>query len=416
MSRARFRRGPAVVASALLLAGGLLSMARAEPAGLRPGESRFWRGSAASSTTYWLPVAAGGSLLRVAVDEPSTANSFDVRVLDPEGRVVTSADHEAFVYEPEPGLWEIEVLGGGGTAKTFRLRAKLERAPRPGPPGPLRPNLRAEPGYDFTFSYAEATCGLVGSGCSEIAPAPLPPFCAPDETVEDRVVRCLRFSFGYQNAGDGPLDLRFGELDPVSRSVPVRQRIFMSDDTPFDYSDNDYVERDAGRATYHEVHGHFHYDAVFGARLLRVVDEERGEMDPVADVAKRGACAHDIAFVDFNRFFQDPQHAADSGTDCNFTFTNPTEPAIRIGLSAGWGDIYTAGLSDNYVDFGLNGDGLYVLQVKADADDTIAETDERDNFGYSLIRVEGLDVELLERGRGKSPWDPRKVVVRGLGD
>ncbi|MDQ3951516.1 MAG: hypothetical protein M3279_00935, partial [Actinomycetota bacterium] len=93
-----------------------------------------------------------------------------------------------------------------------------------------------------------------------------------------------------------------------------------------------------------------------------------------------------------------------------------TSPAVRIGLSAGWGDIYTAGLSDNYVDFGLNGNGLYVVQVKADVDGTIRESNENDNFGYSLIEVSGLSVGLLERGRGRSPWDPKKVVVRGIGD
>lgn len=402
-----------VAAAAVLVGAGLLPAVRASEPGMRPGEERFWSGSADESKTYWLPLASGGARLRVAVDDPSTTNAFDVRVTDPDGRVVANADHEAFVAQPAPGLWEIEVLGGATDVETFRVRAKLERKPRAVEGVPLLPNLRAEPGYDFTFSYPEAACDLVGLGCFG---TPVPPFCAPDETAEDQAVRCLRFSFGYQNAGAGALDLRFGEFDPVTRSVPVRQRIYLSDKTPWDYSDNEFVDRDSGRATYHEVHGHFHYDNVFGARLLRVVNEKTGKLEPVAEVAKRGACAHDIAFVDFDRFFQEPQHLADSGSDCNFTFTNPTSPATRIGLSAGWGDIYTAGLSDNYVDFGLSADGLYVVQVKADVDGTIDETNERDNFGYSLIRVSGLEVELLERGRGKSPWDPAKVVVEGLGE
>ena len=384
---------------------------RSEP-GLRPGQSRFWSGSSESSTEYWLPVASGGYRLRVAVDDATTANPFDVRVIAPDGTLAASADHEAFVNGPEAGIWEIRVVGPAD-AGAFRVRAKLERRPRIKPGVPMLPNLRAEPGYDFTFSYPEAACAWLGLGCIG---ASVPPSCAADETAEDQAVRCLRFSFGYQNAGDGAMDLRFGDFDPVTRSVPVRQRVYLTDETPLDYSDNEFVDRDSGTATYHEIHGHFHYDNVFGAQLLRVVDEETGELEPVAEVAKRGACAHDIAFVGFDRFFQEPQHLADSGTDCNFTFTNPTSPAIRIGLSAGWGDIYTAGLSDNYVDFGLNPDGLYVVQVEADVDGTIDETNERDNFGYSLIEVSGLDVELIERGRGKSPWDPDKVVVEGLGD
>lgn len=408
------RRALTVLTVALSAAVSLLPAHASGPRepGMRPGESRFWAGTSEESREYWLPVASGGARLRVAVDDAATDNPFDIRVIAPDGTLAASADHEAFVNEPEPGIWEIRVVGGAD-AGPFRVRAKLERKPRIKAGVPMLPNLRAEPGYDFTFSYPEANCWLLGLGCSG---APVPPFCAPDETVEDLAVRCLRFSFGYQNAGDGALDLRFGDFDPVTRSVPVRQRVYLSDDTPFDYSDNEFVDRDSGTATYHEVHGHFHYDNVFGAQLLKVVDEETGALEPVAEVAKRGACAHDVAFVDFDRFFQEPQHMADSGTDCNFAFTNPTSPAIRIGLSAGWGDIYTAGLSDNYVDFGLNDDGLYVLQVQADVDGTIDETNERDNFGYSLIEVSALSVELIERGRGRSPWDPNKVVVEGLGD
>ena len=409
----------AAVLAATALSSGVVAAAGASPRAIGVGESAFWEGSAvADVTSYDVVVDDGGHRLRVAVDSPGTTDAFSVRLRSPDGSNVPALGSglEAFAMDPDAGVWEVSVVRQEPEAGPFRVRAKLEAAPRvPRKPVQLRPNLRAEPAYDFTFSYVHATCDFVG-GCSGLVPVPVPPMCAADETAEDAAVRCLRFSFGYQNAGRGPLDLRFGSFDPVTRSVPVRQRIFLSDRTPLDYSDNEFVEREAASATYHEIHGHFHYDNVFGAQLYKVVDEETGSMEPVAEVAKRGACAHDIAFVDFDRFFQDPQHTADSGTDCNFAFTNPTAPAIRIGLSAGWGDIYTAGLSDNYVDFGLNADGLYVVQVEADVDHTIDETDEADNFGYSLIRVSALDVELLERGRGESPWDPAKVVVRGLGE
>ena len=138
-------------------------------------------------------------------------------------------------------------------------------------------------------------------------------------------------------------------------------------------------------------------------------------MTTLGDVAKRGACAHDYVFVDFERFYQDRQNFADSGSDCSFLLTDPREPA-RIGLSTGWADIYTAELSDNYVDFGINLDGHYLLRFYSDIDETIVETNEKDNIAYSYIKVSGFDVELLERGRGRDPWDPNRVVLRGLGD
>lgn len=32
--------------------------------------------------------------------------------------------------------------------------------------------------------------------------------------------------------------------------------------------------------------------------------------------------------------------------------------------------------------------------------------------GYTYIKVKGDDITVLERGRGKDPWDPNKVIVR----
>jgi hypothetical protein len=67
-------------------------------------------------------------------------------------------------------------------------------------------------------------------------------------------------------------------------------------------------------------------------------------------------------------------------------------------------------MEDTYVDFGSNGDGLYVLRSTADPDGGVLETDEDDNMGYSFIRVRGNDVEVLERGYGEGPWDNQRIL------
>jgi hypothetical protein len=41
----------------------------------------------------------------------------------------------------------------------------------------------------------------------------------------------------------------------------------------------------------------------------------------------------------------------------------------------------------------------------------VAESNERDNTGYTYLEVTGGEVELLEAGRGKDPWDPCKIEV-----
>lgn len=425
-------RGWAHLGLVVLLFGGLVS----PPAGARPlrtldltvDEGRVWRGPTIDRAagdacgshncwTYGLKVPGGGLRLRVAVDHPDHHDRFTIELRDPRGEVAARGAHgmletrEVAVGGPRGGIWTVDVIAEDVEDSDFKMRAILESEP----PGPARgklapPNLRAEPGFDFSFT-APAGSNYLGSSATPVSIS-----CHPDEVAEDQAIRCLRFSFGYQNAGPGPIDLRFDPLtDLATGTTSVRQRIFIGDDTPTDYSDNDFKEQPAGSATYHKIHGHFHYDAVFQARVFEVTDLKRGETEAFADAEKRGACAHDYVMVDFPRFYQDIAGTADSGSDCSFAFTNPTSTNMRIGLSRGWADIYTAELSDNYVDF-LTGEGLFLVRVWADPDDHIRETNERDNVAYSLIRIEGDTVTLLERARGAAPWDPKRVLLSGLGD
>jgi hypothetical protein len=62
----------------------------------------------------------------------------------------------------------------------------------------------------------------------------------------------------------------------------------------------------------------------------------------------------------------------------------------------------------NYVDFGDNPDGDYVLRLTADPLDVVLETTTDDNVAYAWITVVGD--EITEQGRGTDPWDPDKVV------
>jgi hypothetical protein len=366
--------------------------------------------------SYLLKIPRGGWRLRLGIDHIDHRDRFALSLLDPSGAEVAYAGHgmletsEILVPGPQAGTWTLNVIANDVTDSAYELRAKLET----GPPAitsnvEILPNLRPEPGFDFTFATPVGS-NYGATGTPSIS-------CHPDEMAEDVVVRCLRFSFGYQNAGDGPLDLRFESLsDPATIGAKVRQRIYRGDPSVFTFEDNEYRERPAGTASYHKIHGHYHYDAVFQAQVFKVDDLEGGEVTRIGEAEKRGACAHDYVLVDFHRFYQDAAGTADSGSDCNFAFTNPTSSRMRIGLSRGWADIYTAELADNYADFGLNPDGLYLVRVWADPDDQIAETNERDNLAYSLIEVRGDEVRLLERGRGSAPWDKRSKVIRhGLG-
>jgi hypothetical protein len=112
----------------------------------------------------------------------------------------------------------------------------------------------------------------------------------------------------------------------------------------------------------------------------------------------------DIRIVDFDSLEQD--RAGSTTSDCGAV------DGASMALTRGWVDIYPWSLPDNYVEFGSNPDGLYVVRATADAFDHILETDESDNAAYVYLRVTGNHIDVLERGYGTDPWDPDKNVIK----
>ena len=51
------------------------------------------------------------------------------------------------------------------------------------------------------------------------------------------------------------------------------------------------------------------------------------------------------------------------------------------------------------------------LNSRQPASNDVLESDETDNAGYAYVEIRGSTVRVLERGRGQSPWDPRKVLA-----
>ena len=70
-----------------------------------------------------------------------------------------------------------------------------------------------------------------------------------EDELQDRVL--LRLSATTANIGEGPLELRGGDL-VSSESQEVHQRIYQSDGT--------FIDRLAGTFEYHSSHGHLHFE------------------------------------------------------------------------------------------------------------------------------------------------------------
>ena len=367
---------------------------------LGAGEKAFWRGPyvqdarsgsgcrEGSCWTYQIEIAERARRLRIGIDHPEVGDSFSFKVRDPSGALVGHAATGTGLYsaetrhsKPARGVWTIRVRAEDVDRSAFRMRAKLEKhRPRLGARrGPVLPNLQILPPHEASFlvpltngSQGDPPRGEEG-----------PDSCHPEERALDGAVRCLRFAFGIRNTGRGPLQLYFrGYRPPEDRKLFQRiQRV-----------GGDYRDRRAGIARWHVTHGHYHHHDAAEVKLFRVTDAAEGVLEPASPRHRKGFAHRDELLREWRRFY-------------------PTWRPFGFGLGAGWSDIYEWDRPGNYVDFGSNGDGLFVIRMWADPVDGIRESNERDNAGYTYLEVTESDVELIEAGRGRHPWDPCKIVV-----
>ena len=385
------RRWPIVL---VLLALPLQALAGTPGYSVGAGDAVFWDGpfvegaAADERWTYRLEVADPGYRLRIGIDHPEVGDVYDVTVVDPSGDRTNFTSGEGLysaerMWErPETGTWEIAVEPGMVSDSAFRMRAKLEATePALGSKkGPVPPNLQVLPPHEASFltpvtngAAASDPVGLDLMGAES---------CHPEEHVEEGALRCLRFAFGIRNTGRGPLQLFYDGGIPNDHEL--FQRVERADGTSFD--------RPAGIAHYHKTHAHYHHHDAVALRLYKVTDRKTGALEPAGEKHFKGFAHRDELLREWDRFY-------------------PTWTHHGFGLAAGWADIYEWDRPGNYIDFGLNGDGYYVVRMWADPVAGVMESNERDNEGYTYLKVTGSEVELIEAGRGAHPWDPCKIEV-----
>jgi lysyl oxidase len=404
-----------VVTIAALVAPARADSVRPRPdVAVRPGRPAFWNGvyerRGSHTHVYRLEVHGRRAALRIGIDVPTRTDIYHVVVIDPSGK--KQADFykgysfavDERITTPEPGLWRIEVTSRRVTKSVFRMRARLEGKPRRTRRRVL-PNLRAIPPFDFTFTAPQEGSG---SDYDNDPNATTPGSCAPDEITEDGAVRCLRFSAGIENAGRGPLDLRF---DPSDEKHRMRQWIHRANGAVAS-------KRRAGHFEWHETHKHFHYKNIWTFELLEVTDKETGAMSVVADGRKSGFCPADQLIAEWRSFYQTEAYRYSGNCGVRYVETadgfegKPRKHDGSMAFSPGWGDVYGWYRPGNYVDMGAAPDGLYVVRVAVDSGGHVRETTGSDNSAYALVRIDGAEIEIKERGRGTDPWDPDKVVIR----
>lgn len=386
---------------ALILLVPLPAFAARSARSIGAGEAVFWTGPYVEAETsngcregacwtYLVHLEETGYRLRIAIDRPEIGDVFVADISDPSGRQVGSISpgtdlysDELLLADPRPGTWKIEVRAEDVTESAFRLRAKLEAQPPSLGRGDAKvlPNLQVLPPHEASFLMPVSNGFAGGNPISlDLAGAES---CHPEEHAEEQAVRCLRFAFGIRNTGLGPLELHTSG-GATGLDSDLIQRVHRADGTHFD--------RPAGIARFHKTHGHYHHHDAVALQLFKVTDPKTGTLERSGEKHFKGFAHRDELLRDWEHFY-------------------PTWSKSGFGLLAGWSDIYEWDRPGNYISFGLNTDGRYLIRMWADPVGGIAESNTKDNVGYTYLEVTGDTVELIESGRGSDPWDPCKIVV-----
>jgi hypothetical protein len=232
--------------------------------------------------------------------------------------------------------------------------------------------------------------------------------CYTDETVQFGSQRCLRFDNDIRNTGDGPLIMRFAwSPDSVTNNCSMQQEILASDATVSD--------RDAGPCNFHPQHAHFHYQNMGIYELYPVGGDGLPAAKAVATSRKVGFCTIDVDYYTFG--------AAQPGGPRTYSFPTcnmpnafasksdgpygPTSPPEYMGISAGWGDVYTWDLPQQYIDITNNvPDGTYEVVSRSNPDGGILTSDRNAETGVTCVAIKGAEVKTVREFKPQATYAP----------
>ena len=207
--------------------------------------------------------------------------------------------------------------------------------------------------------------------------------------VGKRGKRVVRFSNEVVNVGIGTLELRprVGDCNRNGNPRDDRtsyQRIYRDANGDGAFArgvDVRFRTRSAGCTRFHPAHKHWHFEALAEYSLHPFQPD--GSPGPLVIVGKKlSSCVLDTK----RRLPMAP------GSPRRKYYGSCRRDSIG-GISIGWGDIYGARVSGQELDVTGLGDGVYCLVSRADPEDRLLESNERNNARTTriVLRVEALD-------------------------
>jgi hypothetical protein len=192
----------------------------------------------------------------------------------------------------------------------------------------------------------------------------------------------VRFSNEVVNVGVGPLELRprVGDCNRNGDPADDRaswQRIYRdaNEDGRFTRGvDAGFRTRSAGCTRYHPAHKHWHFDALAEYAVRPVFSA--GPL--LAGGKKTSSCVLDTR----RRLPKAP------GSPRRKYYGGCRRDSVG-GISIGWGDLYGARVSGQELDVTSLADGAYCLVSRADPENRLKESNERNNVRTTRIELSG---------------------------
>jgi hypothetical protein len=161
----------------------------------------------------------------------------------------------------------------------------------------------------------------------------------------------LRFSNGVANIGSGPLEVVRGQErnENGDRVASAIQRIYQDDGL--------YTEHNAGKFTYHEEHGHWHFEGFSSFDLLDA------DGTNIIKSKKQAFCMIDVIRIS----------RAHGGPDFPYYLGDGCREARIEGISVGWADVYWKDLPGQYIDITDIDSGTYWIKSTSNPDKLLKE-------------------------------------------
>jgi Lysyl oxidase len=191
------------------------------------------------------------------------------------------------------------------------------------------------------------------------------------ENGEERLL--LRFDGHVHNAGDGPLEVRKRQSF-IEQALRGGTNLDAGDD-PFDVH-----PLGAGDFKFENTDGHNHWHL---QRIARYSLFDPTGTAAVAPVMKVGFCLIDSTHVDAGNGVGN-QYLTSCGRN------QPNATSVRMGVSAGWRDLYDRGLPFQYVDVSETQPGSYQLRSEVDPYNLVDEVDDINAPDWTTVAVPGF--------------------------